>query len=86
MAWSVGIFFLLSDEPKKAWFLSREDQDKAIKRVESNMTGAKTTKVKWYQCLEAVSDVHVWLLVLIQISGQIANGGIHSVCFEFHAI
>ncbi len=82
VVWSAGVFFLLPDEPVKAWFLSTEDRAKAIKRVESNMTGVKTSKVQWYQCLEALLDIKVWLLVLIQISGQIANGGVHSVCYN----
>lgn len=43
------------------------------------MNGSKTTKINWSQCLEALGDVQVWLLVLIQLSGQIANGGVHGV-------
>lgn len=43
------------------------------------MTGNKTTKIDWKQCLEAVRDVQVWLLVLIQLAGQIANGGVQGV-------
>ncbi|KAK3179307.1 hypothetical protein K4F52_009210 [Lecanicillium sp. MT-2017a] len=76
VTWSIGVFFLLPDEPKTAWFLSKEDRVKAIKRVASNMTGVKTNKIQWYQCREAFLDINVWLLVIIQISGQIANGGV----------
>lgn len=43
------------------------------------MAGSKNTKINWSQCLEALCDVQVWLLVLIQLSGQIANGGVQGV-------
>ncbi|TQS31911.1 hypothetical protein Golomagni_07795, partial [Golovinomyces magnicellulatus] len=78
IAWSVGIFFLMPDEPRSAWFLSKTDREKAIIRVRENMTGIKSNKFEWYQCREAIMDVSAWLLVLIQLSGQIANGGVQS--------
>lgn len=44
------------------------------------MTGEKNNKIQWSQCLEALCDVQAWLLVLIQLAGQIANGGVQGVC------
>lgn len=79
LTWSVGIFFLLPDEPRNAWFLNKQDREKAIIRIKENMTGIKSNKFQWYQCREALTDVSAWLLVLIQLAGQIANGGVQSV-------
>ncbi len=73
------IFFFLPEDPGKARFLTKEEREKAVKRVKTNMTGSKATKIDWSQCLEAVCDLQVWLLVLIQLSGQIANGGVQGV-------
>ncbi|GKT86067.1 major facilitator superfamily transporter [Colletotrichum tofieldiae] len=76
-AWSIAIFFLLPDTPIKARFLNEADRVKAVERVEENLTGIKSEKFKWYQCVEAMTDVKAWLLFTIQISAQIANGGVH---------
>lgn len=62
-----------------AKFLSPEDRIKAIERVQENMTGIKSNTWKPKQSIEALLDIKVWLLVLIQLSAQIANGGITSV-------
>ncbi|CAM1508829.1 Fc.00g025680.m01.CDS01 [Cosmosporella sp. VM-42] len=78
VAWSFALFFLLPDTPMKAWFLSETDRLKAVERVEENMTGIKSDKFKWYQCVEALLDAKAWSLLVIQICGQIANGGVHS--------
>ncbi|KAF7546843.1 hypothetical protein G7Z17_g8145 [Cylindrodendrum hubeiense] len=76
VAWSFTIFFLLPDTPMKAWFLSEEDSLKAVARVEENMTGIKSDKVRWYQCIEAFLDPKAWALFLVQLCSQIANGGV----------
>ncbi|KAM3476065.1 hypothetical protein MY5147_003385 [Beauveria neobassiana] len=79
IAWSIFIYLLLPDDPTKARFLSASERERALRRVSRNMTGRKTTKINWSQCLEALGDVQAWLLVLIQLSGQIANGGVQGV-------
>ena len=84
VTWAVGMFFHLPDEPRDAWFLSKADREKAIIRVRENLTGIKSDKFQWHQCLEAVTDVSAWLYVLIQLSGQIANGGVQSVSLTKH--
>ncbi|KAH9226009.1 hypothetical protein K456DRAFT_43413 [Colletotrichum gloeosporioides 23] len=76
-AWSFTIFFLLPDTPIKARFLNEADRIKAIERVAENMTGIKSDTFKWNQCIEALTDIKAWLLFTIQISAQIANGGVH---------
>ncbi|KPM46441.1 hypothetical protein AK830_g32 [Neonectria ditissima] len=76
VAWSLALFFLLPDTPAKAWFLSEQDSQKAVSRVQGNMTGIKSDKFKWYQCAEAFLDVKSWALFLVQLCSQIANGGV----------
>lgn len=59
---------------------------KAVDRVRENMTGIRSDTWKWSQSLEALTDVKIWLLVLIQLSQQVANGGVHGVSYSssFH--
>ncbi|VUC37974.1 unnamed protein product [Clonostachys rosea] len=76
VAWAFIIFIIFPDTPMKARFLSEADRIKAIERVEENMTGIKSDKFRWYQCKEALLDVKAWALVVIQICGNIPNGGI----------
>lgn len=66
----------------KARFFSEADRIKAIERVEENMTGIKSDKFRWYQCKEALLDVKAWTLVVIQICGNIPNGGIQGVSLQ----
>ncbi|KAF2008826.1 major facilitator superfamily transporter [Aaosphaeria arxii CBS 175.79] len=75
--WSAVVYFFLPDTPSNARFLNEEDRVKAIERVRENMTGIKSDEWKWKQSFEAFLDIKVWLLFIIQITSQIANGGIH---------
>jgi len=84
VSWSIVAFFVLPDTPASARFLSKEDRAKAVKRVEANMTGIKSNRWKRYQFLEALGDVQVWLLVIVQMTGSIANGGVTNVSSLFH--
>ena len=79
VAWSMFIYFFLPDTPANARFLNREDRAKAIDRVRENMTGIRSDTWKWSQSIEALTDVKIWLLVAVQLSQQIANGGVHGV-------
>ncbi|CAI7630865.1 unnamed protein product [Penicillium pancosmium] len=76
VAWSICNIFLLPDTPSNAWFLNSSDREKAVARVQENLTGIKNDKFKWEQCLEAVMDMKTWFLVLIQFSSNIPNGGV----------
>lgn len=67
----------------KAWFLSKEDRIKAVKRVRHNMTGIKNNEWKSAQLVEALLDPKSWFMVLIALSANIPNGGISSVCSAF---
>jgi len=77
VAWSAFIYIFLPDTPANARFLSKVDRAKAVDRVRENMTGIRSDTWKWSQSLEALTDVKIWLLVLIQLSQQVANGGVH---------
>lgn len=79
VAWSAFIYIFLPDTPTNARFLSKVDRAKAVDRVRENMTGIRSDTWKWSQSLEALTDVKIWLLVLIQLSQQVANGGVHGV-------
>lgn len=79
VAWSVFIYFFLPDTPANARFLKKEDRVKAVDRVRENMTGIRNDTWKWGQSFEALTDVKIWLLVAVQLSQQIANGGVHGV-------
>lgn len=63
----------------KAWFLTKSDRVKAIRRVEENMTGIRSNEFKRDQCIEAFLDPKTWFLVIIQLSANVGNGGVLSV-------
>lgn len=79
LAWSVMVFFFLPDTPMQARFLAREDRAKAAERVRENMGGTKDNVFKMRQAMEASFDVKIWLLVLIQLATNVANGAVQSV-------
>ncbi|KAF2117614.1 major facilitator superfamily domain-containing protein [Lophiotrema nucula] len=76
IVWSVAVFFFLPDTPMSAPFLKPEDRFKAILRVQENMTGIKNNTWKRSQSIEALLDIKLWLLFIIQLAQQIANGGV----------
>ncbi|KAL4973529.1 major facilitator superfamily domain-containing protein [Aspergillus desertorum] len=76
IAWAFVLFWWLPDTPMNARFLNEEDRRKAITRVNENMTGIKNDKFKLEQFIEALFDIKCWILVLIQITCSIPNGGV----------
>ncbi|KAJ5578610.1 uncharacterized protein N7459_007574 [Penicillium hispanicum] len=77
-AWSILCYFALPDGPIGAWFLSKEDQIKAVERVQDNLTGIKSHHIKRYQVIEALVDPKTWLLALFQFTQNVPNGGVGS--------
>lgn len=73
------IHFFLPDTPMAARFLKESDRAKAVERVQENKTGIKNDVWKLSQAIEATTDIKIWLLVLIQMSTNVANGGVQSV-------
>ncbi|EKG20967.1 Major facilitator superfamily [Macrophomina phaseolina MS6] len=80
LAWSVSLFWTIPDKPTTAWFLntSAGDGRKAVVRVKANLTGIRSTEWKSEQMWEALRDPQSWLFVLIQLCGNIPNGGVTS--------
>ncbi|KAF5250799.1 hypothetical protein FANTH_4071 [Fusarium anthophilum] len=76
--WGIANIFLLPDTPTTAWFLSKEDREKAVIRVKDNLTGIKSNELKWDQFKEALTDPKTWFLFFLQIGLNIPNGGITS--------
>ncbi|KKK14657.1 hypothetical protein P175DRAFT_0484744 [Aspergillus ochraceoroseus IBT 24754] len=76
--WSIFCWFAIPDSPIGAWFLSKEDQVKAIERVQDNLTGIKNHHFKRYQLVEAFLDPKTWLLALFQFTQNVPNGGVGS--------
>lgn len=79
LSWSVTVYFFLPDTPMNARFLKEEDRIKAVERVQENKTGIKNNAWKLVQAVEATTDIKIWLLVVIQMSTNVANGGVQSV-------
>ncbi|KAK3192878.1 hypothetical protein K4F52_001235 [Lecanicillium sp. MT-2017a] len=76
VAWACVNIFLLPDEPSCAWFFYKADREKAVLRVQENLTGIKNNELKWAQVREALLDMKTWFLVLIHFSSNIPNGGV----------
>ncbi|KEZ45488.1 hypothetical protein SAPIO_CDS1806 [Scedosporium apiospermum] len=75
-AFSVVTFFLMPDTPHNARFLTTQERDKAIARVEKNMTGIKNNKWKKEQAIEAICDPNAWFVVLIYFASNLPNNGL----------
>ncbi|RSL94882.1 hypothetical protein CEP52_012385 [Fusarium oligoseptatum] len=74
MLWGLCLLWLIPDHPTTARFLSPEQREKAVIRVATNMTSVKNDAFKMYQLLEGLADIKMWLLVLIMLSSNLANG------------
>jgi len=79
LSWSVVVYIFLPDTPMVARFLNEQDRTKAVERIQENKTGIKNNVWKLAQAVEATLDIKIWLLVLIQLSTNVANGGVQSV-------
>ncbi|KAL2678814.1 hypothetical protein Neosp_009565 [[Neocosmospora] mangrovei] len=74
MLWGLCLLWLIPDHPTTARFLSPEQREKAVIRVATNMSSVKNDTFKMYQLLEGLADIKMWLLVLIMLSSNLANG------------
>lgn len=79
VAWSAVIYLTLPDVPMTAWFLKTEDRNKAVIRVQENLTSIKNDHIKWYQVREAFMDLNTWFVILVMFCGNVPNGGLSSV-------
>ncbi|KAL8685007.1 MAG: hypothetical protein Q9224_006020 [Gallowayella concinna] len=60
-------FFFLPDTPMKARFLSENEKVMLLKHVSVNQTGIRNKNYKLSQALEVLTDVQLWLMVLLTI-------------------
>lgn len=63
-----------------AIFLTDHEKYHAVQRLADNRTGIVNKQWKWDQALEAVMDPKTWIVFLFNISINIPNGGIHTLC------
>ncbi|KAF3016477.1 hypothetical protein E8E14_009414 [Neopestalotiopsis sp. 37M] len=76
--WSFVVWFLLPDNPSKAWFLKERQRLVAIKRVASNETGIKNKAFKKEQIAVAFWDPKGILLFISVFAAAIPNGVVNS--------
>ena len=57
----------LPDTPMNASFLSEDEKIVLLKHVSVNQTGIENKHIQWSHVWEALRDIQIWLLVLINI-------------------
>jgi ACS family allantoate permease-like MFS transporter len=75
---AVGIMVLifLPDSPSTAKFLTPRERLIALERVRDNQSGTVGRKFKMDQCVETLTDIKTWLLLLAVMIFSIPNGGL----------
>ena len=79
MAWALLMVYAFPDTPRNAKFPLQSDRSKAINRVRDNQMGVKNNNFKVIKAPECLVDPLTWILVLMQVTAAIPNGGITSV-------
>lgn len=75
VVYSFAVFFCMPDSPETTKiFKTDRMRMAAIERIRTNKTGLHDKKFKWYQCREALLDVRLYLVFLLIITTDIANG------------
>ncbi|RDW82343.1 hypothetical protein BP6252_03455 [Coleophoma cylindrospora] len=74
--WGIVFMLYVPPNPIQAKWLTEREKIIAVVRIASNETGLDTTTFKWYQVREAMTDVKVWMLILITFSNNVPNGGV----------
>lgn len=59
--------FILPDTPMQARFLSEAEKVMLLKHVAVNQTGIRNKKYQWSQALEILTDIQLWLMLLLTI-------------------
>lgn len=65
IAWGFLLLFLLPDNPMSARMFSLEERKLAVRRLRDNMTGVESKKFKRSQFVEAITDVKIWIFMLM---------------------
>ncbi|POS76217.1 allantoate permease [Diaporthe helianthi] len=68
--------FALPNSPLDAWFLTAEERLVAVERLRAGQTGVRNQNIKGTQINEALSDVKIWLLVVMMAAAYTVNGAV----------
>ncbi|KAJ7582199.1 major facilitator superfamily domain-containing protein [Mycena floridula] len=78
LAWTAVVYFLLSDSPSRARFLTPEERILAVKRVASNQIGIKNKNFKKDQIYISFMDPKTLILFVSIFAAAIPNGVLSS--------
>ncbi|KAG8715267.1 hypothetical protein FRC11_004999 [Ceratobasidium sp. 423] len=76
IAWGILLLFLLPDNPMSARLFSLEERKLAVRRLRDNMTGVESKKFKRSQFIEAITDIKIWIFMLMGAALYVTNGGV----------
>ncbi|KAB5594128.1 transport protein [Ceratobasidium theobromae] len=76
ITWGILLLFLLPDNPMSARLFSLEERMLAVRRLRDNMTGVESKKFKRSQFMEAITDVKIWIFMLMGAALYVTNGGV----------
>lgn len=77
-AWGFVLFFVIPDNPLKAWWLTEEEKSQVVLRVSENQTGLENKHFKWEQARELLSDPKIWILFVFSFAANIPNGALNA--------
>ncbi|KAI0065983.1 MFS general substrate transporter [Artomyces pyxidatus] len=77
----VAYYFFYPDSPTNAWFLTKDEQVKAIQRVKANQTGIENKHFKKEQgystrLIETLADPKTWLIGVFGLCCGLTTGGL----------
>ncbi|KAF9447764.1 MFS general substrate transporter [Macrolepiota fuliginosa MF-IS2] len=70
---ALAFWFLFPDSPTTAWFLTKEERAKAVRRIKENQTGVENKSFKKEQMIEALTDPKTWLFALLSALDNVPN-------------
>ncbi|KAG9113184.1 hypothetical protein FRC07_007806 [Ceratobasidium sp. 392] len=76
IAWGVLLFILLPDNPMSARMFTLEERKLAVRRLQDNMTGVESKKFKRSQFIEAITDIKIWIYMMMGAALYVTNGGV----------
>ncbi|CAE6505530.1 unnamed protein product [Rhizoctonia solani] len=76
IVWGILLLFLLPDNPMSARLFSLEERQLAVRRLRDNMTGVESKKFKRSQFIEAITDIKIWIFMLMGAALYVTNGGV----------
>ncbi|KAG8748632.1 hypothetical protein FRC10_000023 [Ceratobasidium sp. 414] len=53
-----------------------EERKLAVRRLQDNMTGVESKKFKRSQFVEAITDVKIWIYMMMGAALYVTNGGV----------